>query len=166
MWEVRGSAEMWVWFWPLHWDVGELLRCVWKAEMEGSVLCCDLFDSNQNKERFPKGDLDFSWELRAFDLGGGAYPSSESALISPGKSFSFFYIKEKKKVSQGYNLLDMDSLILQRGFSLVKPCLHFILLAAVKWTNWDVGKIQSSSGSNDVTNGSLVVIHVHAHPII
>lgn len=44
-------------------------------------------------------------------------------------------LKEKKKVSQGYNLLDMDSLILQRGFSLVKPCLHFILLAAVKWTN-------------------------------
>lgn len=69
--------------------------------MEGSVLCCDLFDSNQNKERFPKGDLDFSWELRAFDLGGGAYPSSESALISPGKSFSFFYIKEKKKSLPG-----------------------------------------------------------------
>lgn len=66
--------------------------------MEGFVFCPHLFDSNQNREGLPKGSLDFNWELRAFDLGVGIHPSSEFALISSGKSFSFFNIKEKKSL--------------------------------------------------------------------
>lgn len=45
----------------------------------------------------------------------------------------FFFFNKKKKNSQSSNVLNMDSLILQREFSLVKRCLHFILLAMPEW---------------------------------
>lgn len=145
---VRANAEFWIWSWSpwMKYGVGVSSKVCLKAWDEMTYFILWSSDSNQNKERLPKGgDLDFSWELRSIYMGLSISPSSQFALVSSRKSFfllfvylflflcCFFFFNKKKKNSQSSNVLNMDSLILQREFSLVKWCLHFILLAMPEW---------------------------------